>query len=65
MILADLKQVKGCPTRGVNVTVYGISPWNSWLSFDAVAGPVRNKPELQGFCSILTDRLRLRYDVKL
>ena len=64
MILSDLKQVPGCPANGVNITVYGLSPWNSWLSFGVAAGPIRNKAELQEFCSILTDRLRVRYDVR-
>ena len=45
MILEDLRNVDGCPERGVNVTVYGI-PWNAMLMFGAAAGPVRNKAEL-------------------
>lgn len=64
MILSDLKQVPGCPANGVNITVYGLSPWNSWLSFGVAAGPIRNKAELQEFCVLLTDRLRVRYDVR-
>jgi hypothetical protein len=63
MILSDLQQVAGCPRSGVTVTVYGLSPWNSWLHFGAAAGAVHNKQELQDFCTLLTDRLRLRYDV--
>jgi hypothetical protein len=63
MILSDLQQVAGCPRSGVTVTVYGLSPWNSWLHFGAAAGAVHNKRELQDFCTLLTDRLRLRYDV--
>jgi hypothetical protein len=63
MILSDLHQVAGCPRSGVTVTVYGLSPWNSWLHFGAAAGPVHNKQELQDFCTLLTDRLRLRYYV--
>lgn len=63
MILSDLKQVAGCPRSGITVTVYGLSPWNSWLHFGGTAGAVHNKQELQDFCALLTDRLRLRYDV--
>ena len=63
MILNDLKQVAGCPSSGVTVTVYGLRPWNSWLHFGAATGAVQNKRELQDFCALLTDRLRLRYDV--
>lgn len=63
MILSDLQQVATCPRSGVTVTVYGLSPWNSWLHFGAAAGAVHNKQELQDFCTLLTDRLRLRYDV--
>lgn len=63
MILSDLRQVKGCPKAGVTVTVYGLGPWNSWLHFGAAAGPVRNKTELQEFCTILTERLKGRYDI--
>jgi hypothetical protein len=63
MILNDLQQVAGCPRSAVTVTVYGLSPWNSWLHFGASAGAVHNKQELQDFCTLLTDRLRLRYDV--
>lgn len=63
MILSDLRQVKGCPKDGLTVTVYGLGPWNSWLHFGAAAGPVRNKAELQEFCTILTERLKNRYDI--
>jgi hypothetical protein len=52
MILEDLRNVDGCPDRGVNVTVYGI-PWNAMLTFGAAAGPVRNKAELQKFFGII------------
>jgi hypothetical protein len=63
MILNDLKANKQCPMAGMNVTVYGSSPWNSWLSFAAAAGPVRNKAELQEFCDIITERLKRLYDI--
>ena len=49
MIRQDLSNVEGCPKRGVNVTVYGLNPWNSMLVFGVEAGPVRNKGELLGF----------------
>ena len=64
MILEDLSKVEGCPERGVRVIVYGSNPWNSWLSFGAEAGPVRNKTELQDFCEIITERLKRLYDVE-
>jgi hypothetical protein len=38
MIHHDLSQIEGCPKRGVKVTVYGLSPWNSLLTFGADAG---------------------------
>lgn len=63
MILSDLKRIPSCPSNGVNVTVYGLSPFNSWLSFGVAAGPVPNKAKLQEFCSILTERLGARYDI--
>jgi hypothetical protein len=63
MILADLREMKGCPKAGVSVTVYGSNPWNSWLSFGGAAGPVPNKAELQEFCEIITERLKRLYDV--
>jgi hypothetical protein len=63
MILEDLSKTEGCPKRGVKVTVYGSNPWNSWLSFDADAGPVRKKADLQGLCEIITERLKRLYDV--
>ena len=63
MILSDLKEIKGCPKVGINVTVYGSNPWNSWLSFGGAAGPVPNRAELQGFCDIITERLKRLYDV--
>jgi hypothetical protein len=62
MILEDLRNVDGCPERGVNVTVYGI-PWNAMLMFGAAAGPVRNKAELQKFFEIIKERLQRLYDV--
>jgi hypothetical protein len=40
MIRQDLSSVDGCPKRGVTVTVYGLNPWNSMLTFGAAAGPV-------------------------
>jgi hypothetical protein len=63
MIRQDLSQFEGCPKRGVKVTVYGLNPWNSMLTFGADAGPVRNKAELQSFFDIITDRLKRLYDV--
>src|SRR5882672_7457553 len=52
MIHQDLSQIEGCAKQGVKVTVYGLNPWNSLLTFGVDAGPVRNKAELQGFCDI-------------
>jgi len=46
------------------VTVYGLNPWNSMLTFGAAAGPVRNKAELQRFCEIITSRLQRLYDIR-
>jgi hypothetical protein len=63
MIAADLREVKGCPKRGLKVTVYGLNPWNAWLSFGADAGPVPNKAELLDFLEIITERLKRLYDV--
>jgi hypothetical protein len=63
MIRHDLSKIEGCPKRGVNVTVYGLSPWNSMLTFGADAGPVPNKADLQAFCEIITERLKRLYDV--
>jgi hypothetical protein len=63
MIHHDLSQIEGCPEHGVKVTVYGLNPWNSLLTFGVEAGPVRNKADLQNFCYIITDRLRRLYDV--
>ena len=63
MIYQDLSQLEGCPKRGVKVTVYGLHPWNSLLTFGVDAGPVRNKADLQNFCDIITDRLKRLYDV--
>jgi hypothetical protein len=62
MILEDLRNVDGCPERGVSVTVYGI-PWNAMLTFGAEAGPVRNKAELKKFLEIITERLRRLYNI--
>jgi hypothetical protein len=63
MIYYDLSQIEGCPRRGVKVTVYGLSPWNSLLTFSVEAGPVPNKADLQAFCDIITERLKRLYDV--
>ena len=63
MIYQDLSQIEGCPEHGVKVTVYGLNPWNSLLTFGVDAGPVRNKADLQNFCDIITDRLKRLYDV--
>jgi hypothetical protein len=64
MIHQDLTQIEGCPQLGVKVTVYGLSPWNSMLTFGADAGPVHNKANLQSFCGIITDRLKRLYYVE-
>ena len=61
MILADLRQVEGCPKSGLTVIVYGI-PWKALLMFGAAAGPVRNKAELQRFFEIITERHQRLYD---
>jgi hypothetical protein len=63
MIAVDLREVKGCPKRGLKIVVYGLSPWNAWLSFGTDAGPVPNKNELQNFLEIITDRLKRLYDI--
>ena len=64
MIHQDLSQIEGCPQAGVKVTVYGLSPWNCLLRFGVDAGPVHNRAELQGFCDIITRRLKRLYEVR-
>ena len=64
MIHQDLSQIEGCPQAGVKVTVYGLNPWNCLLTFGVDAGPVRNRAELQGFCDIITRRLKRLYEVR-
>jgi hypothetical protein len=64
MILQDVMKMDGCPQSGVSVTVYGLNPWNSLLTFGVDAGPVRNKVELQGYHDIITDRLKRLYHVR-
>ena len=63
MIHQDLSQIEGCPKRGVKVTVYGLNPWNSMLTFGVDAGPVPNKADLQRFFDIITERLKRLYVV--
>jgi hypothetical protein len=63
MIHRDLSQIEGWPKRGVKVTVHGLNPWNSMLTFGVDAGPVLNKADLQAFCDIITERLKRLYDV--
>ena len=63
MILHDLSSIDGCPKRGVTVTVYGLNPWNSMLTFGVDAGPVHNKAYLQSFCDIITERLKRLDDI--
>ena len=63
MIYYDLSQIEGCPQRGVEVTVYGLNPWNCLLTFGVAAGPVPNKADLQAFCNVVTERLKRLYDV--
>ena len=63
MIREDLVKMDGCPKRGVNVTVYGLNPWNAMLRFGVDAGPVRNKAELDIFFEIIIERLKRLYDV--
>jgi hypothetical protein len=63
MIHQDLSQLEDCPKQGVKVTVYGLNPWNSMLTFGVDAGPVPNKTDLQSFCDIITERLKRLYNV--
>ena len=63
MIHQDLSQLEECPKQGVKVTVYGLNPWNSLLTFGVDAGPVPNKADLQRFCDIITERLKRLYVV--
>jgi len=63
MIHQDLRQLEDCPKQGVKVTVYGLNPWNSMLTFGVDAGPVPNKTDLHSFCDIITERLKRLYDV--
>ena len=63
MIHQDLSQLEECPKQSVKVTVYGLNPWNSLLTFGVDAGPVPNKADLQRFCDIITERLKRLYDV--
>ncbi len=63
MIQQDLSQIEGYPKQGVKVTVYGLNPWNSMLTFGVDAGPVPNKADLQRFCDIITERLKRLYVV--
>ncbi len=60
MIHQDLSQLEGWPERGVKVTVYGLNPWNSMLTFGVEAGPVP-RADLQGLCEIITERLKRLY----
>ena len=62
MILQDLRNMDGCPERGVSVTVYGI-PWNAMLTFGAEAGPVHNKAELKKLFEVITERLQRLYNL--
>jgi len=63
MIRQDLGKMSGCPERGIEVTVYGLNPWNSMLKFGVEAGPLPNKQELLGFFDIITKRLKRLYDI--
>jgi hypothetical protein len=63
MIHQDLSQIEGCPQRGITVTVYGLNPWNSLLTFGVDTGPVPNKTDVQAFCEVITERLKRLYDV--
>jgi hypothetical protein len=63
MIHQDLSQIEGYPKQGVKVTVYGLNPWNSMLTFGVDAGPVPNKADLQRFFDIITERLKRLYVV--
>ena len=64
MIREDLSKMSGCPKRGVEVTVYGLSPWNAMLRFGVQAGTVPNKQELLGFFDVITERLKRLYDIR-
>ena len=64
MIRQDLGKMSGCPQRGIEVTVYGLNPWNSMLKFGVEAGPLPNKQELLSFFHIISERLKRLYDIR-
>jgi hypothetical protein len=64
MIRQDLSQMSGCPKRAIEVTVYGLSPWNAMLKFGVEAWPLANKRKLLGFFDIITERLKRLYDIR-
>jgi hypothetical protein len=49
VVATDSNAASGCPERGIEVTVYGLTSWNSMLKFGVQAGTVPNKKELLGF----------------
>jgi hypothetical protein len=63
MIFEDLRQIEGCPERGVKVTVYGFNPWNAMLTYGVEAGAVLNREDIQALFDVLVERLKRLYDV--
>ena len=57
MIHQDLSQLEDCPQQGVKVTVYGLNPWNSMLTFGVDAGAVPGNTCITRNWSDADDRL--------
>lgn len=63
LIEHDLTQSPGCPSEGLRVTIYGVTPWQAMLTIGPRAGAVREPQKWRDLTRTIADRLRERYDL--
>jgi hypothetical protein len=63
MILRALSARSDCPKHGLEVTVYGVRPWNAMLRITPAAGPIRNAELWRERVREMLPRLREQYQL--
>jgi hypothetical protein len=63
IILRTLRAIDGCPTQGLDVTIYGSRPWNALLRITPAAGPLRDAQAWRERVRDMVPRLRAQYEL--
>jgi hypothetical protein len=63
IILRALMAVADCPKRGLEVTVYGVRPWNAMLRITPAAQPIKDPEPWRARIREMIPRLRDQYEL--